>query len=57
MSEYDMDMRWDVELVTGEFHDVGADRLEVSNGALVFYKDDLVLVAYAAHYWKAVSGQ
>ena len=52
------DVRWDVELMTGEFHDVGAASIHIEDGCLVFRDaDHFLLVAYAAGYWRAVSGQ
>jgi hypothetical protein len=50
------DPRWDVELHDGEFHDVGATRLDVDGGCLVFYDaNGAVLVAYSARRWVAVN--
>jgi hypothetical protein len=51
------DVRWDVELVTGEFHDVGASSIHIEDGCLVFRDSDgFILVAYGVGYWRAVSG-
>lgn len=50
------DLRWVVETTYDGTHDVGAARLEVSGGALVFYdRERRVLVAYGSGFWKAVS--
>ncbi len=49
-------MRWDVETKPNVFEDVGADRLEVLPGTLVFTDEDHhVLFAYAPGTWLTVS--
>ena len=48
--------RWNVEVQRDVFEDVGADSLELSNGALLFRREDgLPLVAYAPTTWLTVS--
>ena len=50
------DLRWNVELVSGEFHDVGANSIHIEDGCLVFRDSDgFILVAYAANYWRGVT--
>jgi len=51
-----MAKRWTVRTPEGEDIDVGAETVQiVSGGALAFYKDNRILVAYAPTAWKDVS--
>jgi predicted GH43/DUF377 family glycosyl hydrolase len=50
-----LDKRWMVERVEGEDHDVGAQSVEIKDGALVFYNGaGQMTVAYAAGQWREV---